>query len=154
MQNRKLIRYAQKSELMNLTITYDGKVYKFNMFEELSVNEDVINKELKEQASSYFFLTRLHKTVIKQYELLEAKKNRTWATLYVRYKSEVNKLTNRPNSDDLVKELVEKNKLYSKIINETILIKNQMEILTSAVRSFEQRKDLIQSLAANVRKEQ
>jgi TRAP-type mannitol/chloroaromatic compound transport system substrate-binding protein len=124
------------------------------MFEELSVTEEIINKELKEQASSYFFLTTIHRTLAKRYELLEARKKKLWAQLYTKYKSEVNELTKRPNSDDSAKYMVEDNSKYYKLVKKTILVKNQMEILASAVKAFEQRKDTIQSLSANLRKEQ
>lgn len=150
--SKKLQKYASTSDLMNISIKYGGKTYKFNLFEELQVSEAQVNRELKTQASSYSFLTTLHKSLVKQYEQAEARKKKVYAQLYVKLKTQSN-TGGRPPSDDLVKQQVESNKLYQKVVNNTIQYKYQMGILESAVRSFEQRKDILQSLSANLRNE-
>jgi hypothetical protein len=150
--SKKLQKYAKLSDLMKISIKYGGKPYEFNLFEELQISQERLNKELTEQASSYSFLTMLHKSLIKQYEASEARKKRKYAELYVRYKKSIPG-SGRPPSDDLAKQMVEANKMYIRVVKATIEFKYQMGIIESAIRSYEQRKDMLQSLSANLRNE-
>lgn len=149
----RLNKIAEKSELMNIDITYNGKRYRFNLYEELQVKENKINTELRSHASSYSFLTQLRSYLIDEYDKLEAAKTRTYNQLYKRYKNEKSSLTNRPNSDDLAKSLAESSKIYKEAIHNMLRAKLSKNILDNACKAFESRAFLIQTLSANIRKE-
>lgn len=149
----KLNQYAEKSSLMKYDITYGGKRYRFNLFEELQVRDKSINSELKSSPSSYSFLTQLRSHIIYELDLLEAAKVRTLNRLYKRYKGEKSKSTGRPNSDDLAWALAEASKEYKEAVHKYLKMKFDKSQLDNAVKGFETRAFLIQTLSANIRKE-
>ena len=63
---KNLKKYSNSSSLMNIKIKYGEEIFKFNLKEELEINEDKINSELKEQPSIYGFLTLLHKKLMRR----------------------------------------------------------------------------------------
>jgi hypothetical protein len=149
----KLNKYASESSLMVIDITYKGKRYKFNLYEETRINERRLNQELKTHASSYSFLTMLNNKIIYEFDLLEKDVERTSSKLYVFYKNQISDQTNKPYSDDMCKAKVLSSDTYKKKLHEMLLMKRNKSDLASAIRAFETRKDLMQTLSANVRKE-
>lgn len=138
---------------MEFDITYNDKRYRFNLYTELQVNEKRLNDKVKSHASSYSFLTMLNNAIIYEYELLEKDAERTYNKLYKQYKDEKNKNTGRANSDDMAKAMALSSKLYKKAIHKMLALKYQKNRLDKAVKAFETRAFLIQTLSANVRKE-
>ncbi len=148
-----LSKYAEKSDLMNIDITYAGKRYRFNLYNELQVKERNLNSVLKSHASSYSFLTQLNNELIFQYELLEKNVERTYSKLYAIYKEKKSPTTGRPYSDDMCKAKVLSSKMYKKAVYEMLVMKKNKGTLDRCVKAFETRAFLIQTLSANVRKE-
>lgn len=144
--------HASKSDLMNIDITYAGKRYRFNLFEELQISEAQINKELKDQTSSYSFLTMLNEHLLKSKKELELEKKATYARMYVNFKENFI-LNGRAASDDACKAKVECSTKFKSVCTELIQTEFNLGIISRAVEAFEQRKDLLQSLSANMRKE-
>lgn len=137
---------------MNVDIRYNGQRYRFNLFEELQVSEDSINKELKTQSSSYAFLTQLLVHLEKLSKELEMEQKAAWAKSYSIFKEEKGN-NGRPLTDDLAKAKADKSKTYITAHKAWLNALFQKGIIQKAVVSFEQRKDLIQSLSANLRNE-
>ena len=48
------------------TIKYEGKLYTIDLSRELSINENIINTQLKQSASSYSFLSLLRNKAIRK----------------------------------------------------------------------------------------
>jgi hypothetical protein len=147
-----LNRIAEKSDLMNIDIMYNGKRVRFNLFEELQVKETNINTELKKHASSYSFLTQLLVHLEKQTSILESESKAAWSKVFVQLKK-VKGDNGRPLNDDVAKARADKHPIYMKALKKSIEIKFQKNLIARAVQSFETRKDLIQSLSANLRQE-
>ena len=57
--SKRLKILAKNSSLTNISIQYGKEKIKFNLYEELIVNESRINEELKNQPSYYGFLSLL-----------------------------------------------------------------------------------------------
>ena len=142
---------ASKSDLMVIDITFNGKRYKFNMYDELQVKEGRLNSDIKTHASSYAFLTQLLVHLETQVEELEEEKKYALDTAYVKYKKQTN--GNRPITDDLAKALSNKSKLHQKALGKLITARHNKNLILRAVRSYEAKKDLLQSLSANIRNE-
>jgi len=149
----RLNKYAEKSSLMQYDITYGGKRYRFNLYEELQVKDKSINSQLKSSPSSYSFLTQLRSHIIYELDLLEAAKVRTYNRLYKGYKGKKSKATGRLNSDDLAKALAESSKEYKHAVHAYLKMKFDKNQLDNACKAFESRAFLIQTLSANLRKE-
>lgn len=138
---------------MEFDITYAGKRYRFNLNQELQINERRLNSLLKTHASSYSFLTMLSNRITYEYELLEKDVERTYNKLYKSYKEQKSNATGRLNSDELCKAKALASKLYKQKVHEMLKMKLQKNNLDKACKSFETRAFLIQTLSANVRKE-
>jgi hypothetical protein len=148
----RLNKIASKSDLMNIDISFNGQRYRFNLFEELQVSEASINKEIKSQASSYAFLTQLLVHLEKLSKELEMEQKAAWAKSYSVHKGTKGD-SGRPLTDDLAKALADKSSSYLKAHRAWLNALFQKGVIQKAVISFEQRKDLIQSLSANLRNE-
>lgn len=154
---RKLSSIAEKSSLMFVSITYNGEKIRFNLNEELKIVENNISKDLTSQPRIYAFLSTLHKKLIIQYEGLEAQKNKLYGKLFNSYK--ISKTTKhyealrRPPSDDICTNLVNTNSQFTELVEKTLQAKQDMLMMASIVRAFEQRADLLQTISANRRRE-
>jgi len=149
-----LQKYATKSKLMDIKIVYQGERIKFNLFEELVINENKVNSELKDQPGYYGFLLLLHKKLIRVSEDKKIEADKLWGKSFTDWKGEKDTATGRPHSKEMAKEMANQDEPWLKAISNYFKAKEQAGIIDSCVRSFEQRGHLIQSIAANLRKEQ
>lgn len=149
---KKIRKYASTSDLMKVKIIFKSESIKFNLFEELVVDEETINKEIQEQPSSYAFLAMLHVKLIRVAKDKKAEMEKEYAKKYTKFKSTIDEETNRLYPKEYAKEMA----IKSDSFNEAIQVYHQAEenagIIGACVKSFEQRKDLIQTLSANLRK--
>lgn len=145
-----LTALAKSSNTMDITIQFDGKRYSFNLYKEVKIDLDRITYQIARQPGVYSFLTGLLKRVNSALEDAEIKRKRKFAQLYIRYK---NGDGSRPPGDELVKAKIEVEVSYVKLTDEVMLLRRNKELLEGCVRSFEHRKDLLQTLSANLRKE-
>lgn len=139
------------SSLPNIRIKYGGEVFKFNLFEELSINEKILDKEIKEQPSYYGFLFMLHKKLKTRFETLKQDRIRLEAELFLQYKNE-KQPNGRPLNDEMAKASVLIDKEYVRLTNLCIKAKDDEDSIYACVQAFSQRKDLIQTLSSNNRK--
>lgn len=138
---------------MDIKLKYNGETFKFNLYEELSINPEKINHELKEQPSYYSFLLLLQSKLLVLKEDKEREMEKAYAKEYSNLAVKINPQTNRVFSDKLAKELSIATERYQKANIEYLTAKNDYGIIQSAVKGFEQRFSLIQTLSANLRRE-
>lgn len=149
MHKSKLNKYASKSELMNMSIKYGDEHFKFNLFEELAINENVINKELRGQTQSQAFLAILHKKLIrlaadKKIEL-DKQKARVWL------KGKKDQINGRvPTKEDL-RAMVDADIKSIKLSQLVVDLEHQCNLLETCVRTFETRAHMLQTVSANTR---
>lgn len=149
---KKVKRYAEKSRLMDVSISYGDEDFHFNLFAELVIDENTINNELMVQPSSYAFLSMLHKKVLRIAKDKKAETEKIYANKYVLYKKQIDTDTNRQNPKETAKELAIRSKDYQNSLQEYHKAEEDAGIIEVCVKAFEQRKDLIQTLSANIRK--
>lgn len=147
----KLSNY-RKSDINIIDITYGGKRFRFNIWEEVKITEANVESEIKGQASRYAFVFTLHKKLLAKFETKKHERKAAFGRLLSQAKSKVQK-NGRPYTDDAAKGWVESHKEYVGLTRECIQIREQADVLLGCVRAFEQRKDLIQTLSSNLRKE-
>jgi hypothetical protein len=138
---------------MQITILVGKEKFSFNLFRETKIEESGVGDEILNQPSSYGFLTMLHKQLLKGLADAKLAEKKAYASAYIKNKSQINSETNRPNSDDLAKQKSELDIKYlmaQKKTNEAQFDVNRIE---ACVRAFEQKKDMLQTLSANKRKE-
>jgi hypothetical protein len=146
----KLIKNHGKAGFLQITIQYGDEKISFNLLKELAVSEETINSELKLQPSKYGFCLLLHKKLLTRYEQLCKERKRMWGKLF--YMAKETKGSNgRLMSDDLAKAYVEKHKDYATLTKACIQAKDDADTIYACIKSFEQRKDVIQTLSSNIR---
>lgn len=148
-----LSQLAEKSPLMDIDIRYNGKRYKFNLYKETQVNDQTLNREMKKHASSYAFLLQLRNSLEKKATEAEAHKDRVLNKLYLKYKKMTNPMTNRQFSDDAAKAKAQSSSSYTEAEQEYFDSLHHFKTLRDAIRAYEVRKELMQSLGANIRNE-
>lgn len=149
---KRLFKY-KTSKVNEVFIKYGNETINFNIFKEANINEEDIEREIKSQPSKYAFLFVLHKKLLTKFETLRQHRQELYGKLYAISKGKVSKSTGRPFSDDLSKAWVEAHPRYTKLTHQCIKAKDEADVLQGCVRAFEQRKDLIQTLSSNTRKE-
>jgi len=145
--------YASSSKLMNVRIKYGEELFKFNLFEELVINENKISSEIKDQPGVYGFLLLLHKKLVRISKDLEVEVDKKYAELYVSFKRETNPETNKPYADEFSKQMALEDKDYNDMKKKYNEAEEKANIIYSCVKSLEVRKDMIQTLSANLRQE-
>lgn len=142
----------RKSKILDIRIKYNGELVVFNLASELRINPDIINENLKTQPGYYGFCLLLHKKLLAVFEQLKSDRDAVYGRLLL-YAKENKTMNNRPYSDDASKAWVEKHKEFRAITTQCIKARLDADTMLAAVKGFEQRKDLLQSIASNVRKE-
>lgn len=149
----KLQKFSESSSLMDITVRFGDEKFNFNLYNELVINENKINDEIVNQASSYAFLNMLYKKLVRVYSDKDQQLRKKRSQLFIKFKSELDPLTSRPYNNDLAEDMVIKNKAYQELQKEVNEAQHQLDILEVCVKAFEQRYSLIQTLSANIRKE-
>lgn len=142
-----------KSPINIITIKYGKETITFNLAEELIITEAKLDKELKEQPSYYGFLLLFHKKLITKFEDLKLSRRRTWGKLTLLGKKKNQEGTSRAYTNDMVEAWVESHKDYIEASRLCIIAKDDADAIYAAVKAFEQRKDLLQTISSNLRKE-
>lgn len=132
-----------------LILTYQGKEVVINISEELAINENIINSQLKESPSSYAFLTLLRAQAIKERDKLEREKDVAYSEAYLFYKdSGASNMTN-----EKANHKANTAPKYESLYNKWLRACDKAEKLSSICRAYEGREKILQTLSANLRKE-
>ena len=142
----KLTSYAEEAPFMNIAIEVDGKVYKFNLDTELKIHETKLNTELKEQSRSYAFICMLRNELNQQSKRKFTAMKRKQDELFLKFKAKTDKVTEATAQAKNDKSII-------KMQDELDSIESLKSVLDIAVASFTQRKDLLQTLSSNTRKQ-
>lgn len=142
-----------KSSILDISIRYKGDRIKFNLGEELVIDENQINKELKEQPSYYGFLLVLCSKLRRVRDDLKAQHKKVYYKKYIYHKSQTNTESGRITSNDLAEALANNEPDFQAALDKYNKAEEQLGTIESCVRSFEQRSHLIQSISANLRDE-
>lgn len=144
----KLTDYAKTADFMNVSLEIDGKPYKFNLDLQLAIIETKLSTQIKEQPRAYAFLCMLRNKVKIEYKKAVKELDRHKNSLYHAEvaKDAKAKVTN-------VKNAVAVNKQVIAMENKIEELENLRSVLDICVTSFEQRKDLLQTLSSNLRQE-
>lgn len=131
-----------------LQIKYKGKQLQINITKELSIDEALMNSQLKSSPSNYAFLCTLRDKAIKKRDKLEKDKDRQFSELWLFFKNSDNKMTN-----DSASHRTMASKKYQAIEDRYLKASYQANKLISICRAYESRERILQTLSANLRKE-
>lgn len=147
---------ARKSKIPLINLKVNGELISFNIYQESKINEDNLNSELKKQPSLYSYLTTLNNELTQICEDQEVEVERIYSKRLLFYKIEENFYSKKHGkvSDKMAEVLVNQDEIYIAAKIKLNRLKKDKFNVYSAVRAFEQKKDILQTLSANVRKEQ
>lgn len=149
----KLLDIVKNSKINKIKIEFNGEKFNFNLVEELSISQSKLNSELKDQPSYYGFLLLLRNKLLTVRDDKERLLDQVSAGEYKKLCETTNPKTNRLYADKTAKELVFLSPKYNKAKEEFLKARQDYNDINSCVLAFEQRSTLIQTLAANIRKE-
>lgn len=135
---------------------YPEEVHKADLLRELRIDKHDLDRELLKQPGAYAWWAALYSEAAAKVELLQEKLERLEARLFIRY---LKRMKSRGNAKYVpagnINKLVVLNPKYIALRAKVRQWKDAERVLKySAVRGFEQRKDVIQSYCANQRREQ
>lgn len=152
----KLKTLAAGSSLMKVEILYEGKRIKFNLYEELNIQTDRINTEIKDQPKIYGFISMLLKATRKEARRLELQKETALSKAIFELTSSKGSRYFKQKGTycpaNMAKEIGKSDPMYVMASKKHARMKGQEEDLESIVKSFEMRAQLIQTLSANKRR--
>lgn len=131
-----------------ISVKYKGKIVTINITKELSIDENIINSQLKNIPSSYAFLCLLRDNLIKKRDALEREKNIAYNKAWLFYKESDNRLNN-----DTANHKAMVNPKYLSIEERYLKAVHKANKLISICRAYESRERIIQTLSANIRKQ-
>jgi hypothetical protein len=131
-----------------ISVKYKGKIVTINITKELSIDENIINSQLKNIPSSYAFLCLLRDNLIKKRDTLEREKNIAYNKAWLFYKESDNRLNN-----DTANHKAMVNPKYLSIEERYLKAVHKANKLISICRAYESRERIIQTLSANIRKQ-
>lgn len=131
-----------------ISVKYKGKLVTINITKELSIDENIINSQLKNIPSSYAFLCLLRDNLIKKRDTLEREKNIAYSKAWLFYKESDNRINN-----DTANHKAMVNPKYLSIEERYLKAVHKANKLISICRAYESRERIIQTLSANIRKQ-
>ena len=149
----KIYQISKNSKTNIIKIKIGAEVLKFNLHNELVISEDKISQEAMEQPSVYGYLSLIQKKLFRRKEDKAAEVEKLKAKAYLRAKGEIDQYTRRPKSNEYAEYSAIADDEYQDGLKELSLIREQVGVITSCIKSFEQRASLIQTISANYRKE-
>lgn len=131
-----------------IEIIYRGKKVVIEITKELSINENIINTQLKNHPSNYAFLCLLRDQYLRKRDSWEAKKDLAYSEAWIYYKESDSRLNN-----DTVNNKALTNKKYRSYLSKYQKVVDKYNKLVSICRAYESRERILQTIAANLRKQ-
>lgn len=137
-----------KVDINTLKVKFQGKVLDINLNKELSINENLIDSQLKDSPSSYYILCSLRDKYIKQRNSLAREKEAAYSQLWIYYKD-----SNERWNNDYVTNKVLSSKKYGSICERYIKAEAKANQFISLCRAYENRDNIMRTISANLRKQ-
>lgn len=132
-----------------LVIKYKGRKVTINLSKELAIDESTINTQLRNLPSNYAFLCLLRDKAIQKANKLEKEKDAAFSKAWLFFKESDSKLTN-----DAASHKALTNAKYQSLERKYLKAQDKATRLTSICRAYESRERIIQTISANLRKQQ
>nr|DAL41700.1 MAG TPA_asm: recombination, repair and ssDNA binding protein [Caudoviricetes sp.] len=131
-----------------ISVKYKGKIVTIDVSKELSIDENIINSQLKVIPSNYAFLCMVRDNYIRKRDMLEREKNIAYSKAWLFYKESNTKLNN-----DTADHKAMVNPKYLSIEERYLKAVHKANKLISICKAYESRERILQTLSANIRKQ-
>lgn len=130
-----------------LKVKFEGRALEIDIQKELSINENIINSQLRESPSSYYILCSLRDKYIKERDLLAREKDEAYSNAWVYYKD-----ANERWNNEYVSHKANLNKKYSSIYERYLKAVEKANKFIAICKAYESRENILRTINANLRK--
>ena len=135
-------------DIKPLKVKFQGNTLEIDLNKELSINENLIDSQLKDSPSSYYILCSIRDRYIKERNALAREKEAAYSQLWVYYKD-----SNERWNNDYVTNKVLSSKKYTSICERYIKAESKANQFISLCRAYENRDNIMRTISANLRKQ-
>ena len=125
----------------------EGKLIEIDIQKELSINENIINSQLRESPSSYYVLASLRDKYIKERDALAREKEEAYSNAWLYYKD-----ANERWNNEYVSHKANLNKKYSSINERYLKAVEKANKFITICKAYESRENILRTINANLRK--
>ena len=136
-----------KTEINKLKVVFEGRTLEIDIQKELSINENLLNSQLKDSPSSYYILCSLRDKYIRERDLLAREKEEAYSQAWIYYKD-----ANERWNNDYVSHKANLNKKYASICERHLKAVEKANKFISICRAYESRENILRTINANLRK--
>lgn len=137
-----------KTELKKLKVKFEGRILEIDIQKELSINENIINSQLRESPSSYYIFCSLRDKYIKERDALAREKDEAYSSAWIYIKE-----SNERFNNDYVSHKANVSPKYKSIYQRYLKAVEKANKYISICRAYESREGILRTLNANLRKE-
>jgi hypothetical protein len=133
--------------LKPLKVKLDGQTFTIDVSKELSINENLINSQLRESPSSYYILCRVRDKYIRLRDALEREKDEAYSKAWTFLKD-----NNERWNNDYVSNKANTNNKYASLYQKYLKACDKANLFISICKAYEDRSNILRTLNANLRK--
>lgn len=138
-----------KQDIKPIKVKFQGEVIEIDLSKELSINENIINSQLKASPTSYFILCQVRDKYIKKRDALAREKDEAYSKAWTYYKD-----ANERWNNDYVSHKANTNNKYCSLYNRYLKAVDKANMFISICKAYESRENILRTLNANLRKQQ
>lgn len=136
-----------KKDLKPLKVKIDGREIIIDISKELSIDENLINTQLRDSPSSYYLLCRVRDKYIKLRDSLSREKDIAYSKVWTYLKDSNERWTN-----EYVSHKANTNNKYISLYNRYLKACDKANLYISVCKAYEDRTNILRTLNANLRK--
>lgn len=138
-----------KAPVKIMKVKLDGNIIEINLEKELSINENLINTQLKDSPSSYFIFCKLRDKYVRLRDSLERDKDEAYSKAWIFYKN-----SNERASNEYVSHMANGNKKYCSLYRRYLKAVSKANTFISICKAYESRENILRTISATLRKQQ
>ena len=137
-----------KPNLGVITVKLKGKSITIDLSEELSINENLIDSQLRSSPSKYFIFAQLRDRYIRKRDDLSREKEEAYSKAWLFFKDSNDRLNNEyvSHKANTTPKYVSICKRYNQIVEKT-------NLFISICKAYESRENILRTISANLRKQ-
>lgn len=136
-----------KKNLKPLKVKIDGQEIIIDISKELSIDENLINSQLRDSPSSYYLLCRVRDKYIKLRDSLEREKDIAYSKVWTYLKD-----SNERWNNEYVSHKANTNNKYVSLYDKYLKACDKANLYISICKAYEDRTNILRTLNANLRK--
>lgn len=137
-----------KVEINPIVVKYQGKKLKIDLQQELTINPNKLDSQLRDIPSSYFIFCNLRDKYIRKRDELARQKDEAYSKAWTYYKD------SNPNwNNDYVSNKSNTNNKYVSLCNRYLKAAEKASKFISICKAYESKEGILRTMSANLRRQ-